>query len=54
MFGPALNKHLKHIIPLIAKKRDLASSQAIAALRDTLVSNGGEAARDEIRKAGEL
>lgn len=26
MFGPALNKHLKHIIPMIKKKQELASA----------------------------
>jgi len=29
MFGPALNKHLPHIIPLVQKKQELASQDRI-------------------------
>ena len=45
MFGPALNKYLPYILPLIKKKQDLASSERICYLKETLISNGGEEAR---------
>ena len=44
MFGPALNKHLPIIIPLIQKKQDLANDERIANLKTTLRSNGGKEA----------
>ena len=37
MFGPALNKHLTHILPLIKKKQDLASDERIQNLKKTLI-----------------
>lgn len=42
MFGPAINKHLPHILPLIKKKQDLASDERIATLKETLIKNGGD------------
>jgi ethanolamine utilization protein EutP (predicted NTPase) len=42
MFGPALNKHLPHILPLVKAKQDLASDERIATLVKTLKSNGGD------------
>ena len=42
MFGPALNKHLIHILPMVQKKKDLANKERIDNLRQTLVKNGGE------------
>ena len=50
MFGPALNKHLKHIIPMIKKKQDLASKQAIQSLKDTLIQNGGNDAKNKFEE----
>jgi hypothetical protein len=44
MFGPAINKHLPHILPLVKKKQELADPERIKTLRDTLVRNGGEEA----------
>lgn len=44
MFGPALNKHLPHIIPLVQKKQDLASVERIGLLKETLIKNGGDEA----------
>jgi len=29
MFGPALNKHLPHILPLVKAKQDLASEERL-------------------------
>ena len=43
-FGPALNKHLPVLLPLIAKRQDLCSDERILRLRDALCFNGGDAA----------
>ena len=45
-FGPALNRHLKNILPLIKKKQDLASTERIHDLKETLIRNGGEEAEE--------
>ena len=45
MFGPALNKHLPHILPLVKKKQDLAAKDRLLSLKDTLETNGGEDAK---------
>lgn len=44
MFGPALNKHLNIILPLVQKKQDLANNERIANLKATLNKNGGQEA----------
>ena len=41
MFGPAINKHLPHILPLVKKKQDLVGTERIASLKETLIKNGG-------------
>lgn len=40
-FGPALNKHLPVLLPLIAKRQDLLGDERIAHLQEALVYNGG-------------
>ena len=50
MFGPALNKHLPVILPLIKKKQDLASGERIQSLKDTLIANGGDEAKKCLEK----
>lgn len=45
MFGPALNKHLRFIIPLVEKKKELAAKGKIESLLEVLVNNGGDAAK---------
>ena len=40
-YGPALNKHLHIIWPLIEKRRDIKSESKIEDLRVTLLENGG-------------
>jgi hypothetical protein len=45
MFGPALNKHLPYIIPLVQKKQDLANPERIGSLKQTLEKNGGDDAK---------
>jgi len=49
-FGPALNRHLNIVLPLIKRKQDLASSDRIHELKDTLIMNGGEEARILVEK----
>lgn len=44
-FGPALNKHLPIILPLIRKKQDLASKERIGELKEALMANGGQEAK---------
>ena len=45
MFGPALNKHLKHIVPLVLSKADLVKRDRIDDLFKVLVVNGGDEAK---------
>jgi len=42
MFGPALNKHLPVILPLVIKRQALASDARIELLKQALLENGGE------------
>ena len=44
-FGPALNKHLPVILPMIQKKQDLASKERLGALKERLLQNGGHEAK---------
>ena len=39
-YGPALNKHLHIIWPLVEKRKDKKSSEKIINLRNTLIENG--------------
>ena len=43
-FGPALNKHLPILLPLVAKRQDLANDERISQLKDILCFNGGDEA----------
>lgn len=43
-YGPAINKHLHLIVPLIEKRNDKHSNEKIMKLRQTLLENGGEEA----------
>lgn len=43
-YGPALNKHLHIIWPLVEKRKDKKSSEKIINLRNTLIENGGSEA----------
>ena len=43
-FGPALNKHLPVLLPLVAKRQDLANDERIQRLKESLSFNGGEEA----------
>ena len=43
-FGPAINKHLPILLPLVAKRQDLANDERIARLKDALLFNGGDEA----------
>ena len=43
-FGPALNKHLPILLPLVAKRQDLANDERIHRLKDALTYNGGDEA----------
>lgn len=43
-FGPALNPHLRVILPLVAKRQDLASDERIRSLSECLVKYGGREA----------
>ena len=45
MFGPALNKHLKHIVPLVLKKATLVNKERINDLFKVLVAYGGDEAK---------
>eukprot|EP00350_Pseudokeronopsis_sp_OXSARD2_P009056 CAMPEP_0170550984 /NCGR_PEP_ID=MMETSP0211-20121228/8998_1 /TAXON_ID=311385 /ORGANISM="Pseudokeronopsis sp., Strain OXSARD2" /LENGTH=85 /DNA_ID=CAMNT_0010857855 /DNA_START=591 /DNA_END=846 /DNA_ORIENTATION=- len=45
-FGPALNKHLPLVIPLIKKKQELASKERIQELKEILIMNGGDEAEN--------
>ena len=49
-FGPALNKHLPILLPLIAKRQDFASDDRISQLKDVLCFNGGDDAEAMIDK----
>ena len=49
-FGPALNKHLPVILPLVAKRQDLASDERIGRLKDALCFNGGDQAEAMLEK----
>jgi hypothetical protein len=49
MFGPALNKHLPHILPLVKKKQALASDERIQTLKKTLIQNGGDEAESILK-----
>ena len=46
MFGPALNKHLRHIVPLVLHKADLVKRERIDELFKVLVRNGGDEAKN--------
>lgn len=46
MFGPALNKHLRHIVPLVLHKADLVKKERIDELFKVLVRNGGDEAKN--------
>ena len=50
MFGPALNKHLPIILPLVKNKQDLASDERIHTLKQTLGHNGGTEAEELIKQ----
>ena len=43
-YGPALNKHLKLIMPMVEKRNDKASAPKISELKNTLIENGGDEA----------
>ena len=43
-FGPALNKHMPVLLPLVAKRQDLANDDRIQRLIDAISFNGGEKA----------
>ena len=43
-FGPALNKHLPILLPLVAKRQDMANDERIHRLKEALIYNGGDAA----------
>ena len=47
-FGPAINKHLPVLLPLIAKRQDLADDARISQLKDVLCFNGGDDAEEMI------
>lgn len=40
-FGPALNKHLPVLLPMVAERGDLAGDDHIVDLHFTLLENGG-------------
>ena len=40
-FGPALNKHLPVILPLVAQRQDLSNDERILSLQMALQENGG-------------
>jgi hypothetical protein len=44
-FGPTLNKHLPSLLPLIAKRQDLASDDRISGLKEAILENCGDDAR---------
>lgn len=50
-FGPALNKHLPIILALIRKRQDLASTERLQSLKETLLTNGGYEAKDFVATA---
>ena len=41
-FGPALNKHLPILLPLVAKRQDMANDERIHRLKEALIFNGGD------------
>ena len=43
-FGPALNKHLPILLPLVAKREQIANDERIHRLKEALIFNGGDAA----------
>lgn len=45
LFGPALNRYLPVLLPLVAKRQGLASDERIASLKTALLENGGRDAR---------
>lgn len=49
-FGPALNKHLPILLPLVAKRQDLANDERISQLKDVLCFNGGDEAEDMLER----
>mmetsp|Transcript_41814 Transcript_41814/g.55126 ORF Transcript_41814/g.55126 Transcript_41814/m.55126 type:complete len:92 (+) Transcript_41814:820-1095(+) len=49
-FGPALNKHLPILLPLIAKRQDLANDERIQELKDVLCFNGGDDAETMLKR----
>ena len=49
-FGPALNKHLPVLLPMVAERSDLADDDRIAHLHFTLQDNGGDMAEEMLSK----
>lgn len=49
-FGPAINKHLPILLPLIAKRQDLANDDRIGRLKDALCFNGGDEAENMLER----
>ena len=49
-FGPAINKHLPIILPLVAKRQDLSNDERILTLVMTLRENGGREAEKMLEK----
>ena len=49
MFGPALNKHLPIILPIILKRAELAKGHHLKKLKDCLLENGGQDAKRLLR-----
>jgi len=49
-FGPALNKHLPILLPMVAQRKDLADKARISQLVDVLCFNGGDEAEAMLEK----
>lgn len=49
-FGPALNKHLPIILPLVQKRQLLANEERIQNLVEALLFNGGDMAQQMLTR----
>ena len=49
-YGPAINKHLPILLPLVAKRQDLANDERIHRLKDILAFNGGDEAEQMLER----
>ena len=49
-FGPALNKHLPILLPLVAKRQDMANDERIHRLKEALIFNGGDDAETMLER----